>query len=573
MADAAARGLARRPSAMALQAHYAPTTDADDHGAQVHSMVDSLLEGGDDDPLPPTSAQAKWLQDRLDMPQRALSTPPGQQVPRQPTTPSHLNEYHELTMALQNVSLEGAEYHHRLAPASHGYGPAEPMTPGFGPTSGDTSRTLRPNAPHLRNFSATAAFAPFHSDNSGFTDGLHVNMPTHADLVSHGDYSATLASPHLFDAPLSATGYRSSMQPMSNDTRHASMTSKRGLAYGNSIQGNNAGLDAGLNLNTSALRTQSFTDRKYFRPHSAQPFPAHSPSTFHPSMHPQQQQQSHHAQSKAMMASVSARESLLLRQHSADYLSANIPPGMLASAYTTPSSPMTPGGLPTPPPSRRFLDHHMPLQALSPNGAYSPGPMHGMHAMAHGHPSPLGNVIGLLGVDPTHSIRSPLLEEFRNNKNRKFELKDIVGSMVEFSGDQHGSRFIQQKLETATSEEKRLVFEEILPNALQLMTDVFGNYVIQKFFEHGNQGQKFLLAKQMESHVLSLSLQMYGCRVVQKAMEHVLTEQQATMVKELDGHVLKCVKDQNGNHVIQKAIERIPSEHIHFIIQAFFGHV
>lgn len=63
--------------------------------------------------------------------------------------------------------------------------------------------------------------------------------------------------------------------------------------------------------------------------------------------------------------------------------------------------------------------------------------------------------------------------------------QDIVGSIVEFSGDQHGSRFIQQKLETANSEEKQLVFDEILPNALQLMTDVFGNYVIQKFFEHG----------------------------------------------------------------------------------------
>ncbi|KAJ3037543.1 mRNA binding protein puf3 [Rhizophlyctis rosea] len=175
--------------------------------------------------------------------------------------------------------------------------------------------------------------------------------------------------------------------------------------------------------------------------------------------------------------------------------------------------------------------------------------------------------------DPGHGIRSALLEDFRNNKNKKYELRDIVGNIVEFSGDQHGSRFIQQKLETANSEEKQLVFDEILPNALQLMTDVFGNYVIQKFFEHGNQIQKQILAKQMEGHVLSLSLQMYGCRVVQKALEHVLTDQQAVLVKELDGNVLKCVKDQNGNHVIQKAIERVPAEHIKFIIDAFHGQV
>lgn len=48
------------------------------------------------------------------------------------------------------------------------------------------------------------------------------------------------------------------------------------------------------------------------------------------------------------------------------------------------------------------------------------------------------------------------------------------------SADQYGSRFIQQKLETASMDEKNMVFHEIMPHALSLMTDVFGNYVIQK---------------------------------------------------------------------------------------------
>lgn len=56
--------------------------------------------------------------------------------------------------------------------------------------------------------------------------------------------------------------------------------------------------------------------------------------------------------------------------------------------------------------------------------------------------------------------------------------QDIFGHVVEFSGDQHGSRFIQQRLETASSDEKQVVFDEIVPEAaLQLMQDVFGNYV------------------------------------------------------------------------------------------------
>ncbi|CAG8511624.1 14680_t:CDS:10 [Acaulospora colombiana] len=210
----------------------------------------------------------------------------------------------------------------------------------------------------------------------------------------------------------------------------------------------------------------------------------------------------------------------------------------------------------------QFLRHHHSAEYLNGIGGYN--------SISGGRRS---HDLSSSLSDPGHGIRSPLLEEFRNNKNKKYELRDIVGNIVEFSGDQHGSRFIQQKLESANSEEKQLVFDEILPNALQLMTDVFGNYVIQKFFEYGNQMQKAILAKQMEGHILSLALQMYGCRVVQKALEHVLTEQQATLVKELDGNVLKCVKDQNGNHVIQKAIERVPAEHIQFIINAFHGQV
>jgi pumilio RNA-binding family len=52
--------------------------------------------------------------------------------------------------------------------------------------------------------------------------------------------------------------------------------------------------------------------------------------------------------------------------------------------------------------------------------------------------------------------------------------------LLNFSADQHGSRFIQQKLENCSAEEKALVFKEILPHASKLMTDVFGNYLIQK---------------------------------------------------------------------------------------------
>ncbi|KAI5574960.1 hypothetical protein POPTR_010G201100v4 [Populus trichocarpa] len=177
------------------------------------------------------------------------------------------------------------------------------------------------------------------------------------------------------------------------------------------------------------------------------------------------------------------------------------------------------------------------------------------------------------GSNLDESFPSSLLEEFKSNKTRCFELSEIAGHVVEFSADQYGSRFIQQKLETAMTEEKNMVFDEIMPQALSLMTDVFGNYVIQKFFEHGSASQIRELADQLTGHVLTLSLQMYGCRVIQKAIEVVELDQQTKMVTELDGHIMRCVRDQNGNHVIQKCIECVPEDAIQFIVSTFYDQV
>lgn len=147
--------------------------------------------------------------------------------------------------------------------------------------------------------------------------------------------------------------------------------------------------------------------------------------------------------------------------------------------------PSRPGS--TPPLGGRSSYHQvaasLPPTAGSPNGVIM------MHHSSADSPkkqqqqqrSPRSKSPTVPGAEP----RSALLEEFRASKNRKFEIRDIVGSIVEFSGDQHGSRFIQQKLEVASGDDKQLVFDEILSSALKLMTDVFGNYVIQKFFEHG----------------------------------------------------------------------------------------
>ncbi|WCJ20487.1 pumilio 2 [Euphorbia peplus] len=211
----------------------------------------------------------------------------------------------------------------------------------------------------------------------------------------------------------------------------------------------------------------------------------------------------------------------------------------------------------------------------------SPGSPMRHNEMNMRYPSGLRNLAGGImgpwdlngGSNLEESFASSLLEEFKSNKAKCLELSEIAGHVVEFSADQYGSRFIQQKLETATTDEKTMVYQEIMPEALALMTDVFGNYVIQKFFEHGLPSQRRELGSKLLGHVLTLSLQMYGCRVIQKAIEVVDLDQKIKMVEELDGHVMRCVRDQNGNHVIQKCIECVPEDNIQFIVTTFFDQV
>ncbi|XP_039041612.1 pumilio homolog 3-like [Hibiscus syriacus] len=166
-----------------------------------------------------------------------------------------------------------------------------------------------------------------------------------------------------------------------------------------------------------------------------------------------------------------------------------------------------------------------------------------------------GSVAEYAGYNLSESFASSLLEEFKSNKTKCFELSEISGHVVEFSVDQYGSRFIQQKLETATTEEINMVYEEIMPQSLALMTDVFGNYVIQKFFEHGLPAQRRELACKLLGQVLTLSLQMYGCRVIQKhVLEHGKPHERSIIIKELAGKIVQMSQQKFASNVVEKCL-------------------
>ena len=158
-----------------------------------------------------------------------------------------------------------------------------------------------------------------------------------------------------------------------------------------------------------------------------------------------------------------------------------------------------------------------------------------------------------------HSTSSPLLDEFRSNKNRQWTIPQIEGHVVEFCQDQNGSRFIQQRLELGDRLEQDVVVREVLPSIRRLRNDVFGNYVVQKLLDFGSPQVRASIRDTLEGEMLQLSLQMYGCRVVQKALEALSDSDLSRLLCEFHHNVLSCIHDQNGNHVIQKCIEVINS--------------
>ncbi|KAF8162311.1 hypothetical protein K438DRAFT_1776012 [Mycena galopus ATCC 62051] len=151
------------------------------------------------------------------------------------------------------------------------------------------------------------------------------------------------------------------------------------------------------------------------------------------------------------------------------------------------------------------------------------------------------------------TLCSPILDEFRaTHKTQLWKLRELADSIVEFSGGQLGSRFIQ---DTLPEVEKQSVFDEIHPHHfITLIQDVFGNCVIQELFEHGTKEQKTALANSMESSIVSFSCNLYGCRVVQMVIQSILPEQQVSFVRELEPQIMRCVKDSNGNHVLCQLI-------------------
>ncbi|TVU50219.1 hypothetical protein EJB05_01583, partial [Eragrostis curvula] len=142
-------------------------------------------------------------------------------------------------------------------------------------------------------------------------------------------------------------------------------------------------------------------------------------------------------------------------------------------------------------------------------------------------------------------------------------LDGLRGFMYHVARDQHGCRFLQQRLDDG-KREVDTIFAGVARHAAQLMVDPFGNYLMQKLLAVCDAGQRMALVLALTADALVLvriSLNVHGTRAVQKLIESLKTKEEIRLVMEaLRPGFLELIKDPNGNHVVQKCLQSFEAD-------------
>jgi len=97
------------------------------------------------------------------------------------------------------------------------------------------------------------------------------------------------------------------------------------------------------------------------------------------------------------------------------------------------------------------------------------------------HYGSMNNV--LVSKSQNYGRRPPWLQDY-------VSWEDLSGKIVVLAKDQHGCKFLQRLIESATREQIDMLFYEVIDYVGGLIADPFGNYVVQKLIEVISEEQR-----------------------------------------------------------------------------------
>lgn len=127
--------------------------------------------------------------------------------------------------------------------------------------------------------------------------------------------------------------------------------------------------------------------------------------------------------------------------------------------------------------------------------------------------------------------------------------------------EQHGCRFIQDKVKKDSFFANNYLFPNLLKEICEIICDPFGNYLFQILFDVLTPQNLSIVISSIKNDMNKICSSSYGTRVIQKLIE--IIEKNDELLNQFNGLltnqlIISIAQNVHGNHIIKKYISDVP---------------
>lgn len=178
-------------------------------------------------------------------------------------------------------------------------------------------------------------------------------------------------------------------------------------------------------------------------------------------------------------------------------------------------------------------------------------------------------------MGPVKTCKGGLSEACVLRTVEKFPLSTVFGSLAEFAANQHGSQFIQLKIENASLDDCNTLALESIQSLSVLILDPYANFALQSILRHCDalMQQSFVDTLLWHGMLLPLASHDFGCHVLQALFEIATASQQHFMMLNLRTEYSSeaMIESRNGSFALSYVVRLVPLSEWSFVFDYFRG--